>query len=101
MSLQEELPSLGPCGVLVQVRACALISPAEERASRELLRGVCTTEDSTGISRLFMGQDVAGIVRAIGSDVSTLQVGDDVVGMTVVIQNRNYNLLPFFCFPQV
>lgn len=82
--LQKELPPLGPSGVLIQIRACGLSPISVERENRDLLRGVCALDAAeSGAEYIYLGQDIAGIIRSIGSDVTTLQVGDRVVGMSV------------------
>jgi Zn-dependent alcohol dehydrogenase len=52
------------------------VSPEEERSKRALLKG--KVDEETGL--IHVGQDVAGIVKAVGSDVCSLKAGDRVVG---------------------
>lgn len=56
------------------MKACGLSVPLGD--------GVSLTNliKKMGSNRFPAGQDVAGIVRAVGSDVSSLRVGDQVTG---------------------
>jgi D-arabinose 1-dehydrogenase-like Zn-dependent alcohol dehydrogenase len=70
-----ELPELGRNGVLIQVKACGLsISSIESEASGQILPKSNKNLDVNA------GHDVAGIVVAVGEDVTTLSKGDHVVG---------------------
>jgi NADPH:quinone reductase-like Zn-dependent oxidoreductase len=69
-----ELPELGRNGVLIQVKACGLsLSRVESTVLCQIL--------SKG-NNLYIGagHDVAGVVIAVGEDVTTLSEGDHVVG---------------------
>jgi NADPH:quinone reductase-like Zn-dependent oxidoreductase len=69
-----ELPELGRNGVLIQVKACGLsLSRVESTTLCQILykgNNFC----------IGAGHDVAGIVVAVGEDVTTLSKGDHVVG---------------------
>jgi NADPH:quinone reductase-like Zn-dependent oxidoreductase len=83
----EELPrpSVGPDDVLVQVRA-STVSAADHRArSREVPRGLWLLA-AFGIGafrpkRRVLGMDVAGVVEAVGSQVTRFAPGDEVIAM--------------------
>lgn len=71
---QETLPELGKYGILVEVKACGLSVPLGDGTT------LTTLIRKMGCNRLPAGQDIAGIIRAVGSDVSSLRVGDQVTG---------------------
>uniref|UniRef100_A0A1B6KNZ7 Enoyl reductase (ER) domain-containing protein n=2 Tax=Graphocephala atropunctata TaxID=36148 RepID=A0A1B6KNZ7_9HEMI len=75
LSKEEKLPELGKYGILVEIKACGLSVPLGDGAS------LTTLIRKMGCNRLPGGQDIAGVVRAIGSDVSSLHVGDQVTGV--------------------
>ncbi|XP_046664499.1 quinone oxidoreductase-like protein 1 isoform X2 [Homalodisca vitripennis] len=75
LSKEENLPELGKYGILVEIKACGLSVPLGDGAS------LTTLIRKMGCNRLPAGQDIAGVVRAIGSDVSSLRVGDQVTGV--------------------
>lgn len=68
-----EIPSLEKHSVLIQVKACAL-SEISDKVLRDLFK-------KTLRSRFPVGQDVAGVVKQVGSEVETLGKGDEVVGI--------------------
>lgn len=72
-------PDLGPHDVLIETRAAAI-----DRGTLRLLRGhPLVMRAYSGVRKLrfpIPGRDIAGIVRAIGADVTRFVVGDDVVG---------------------
>jgi NADPH:quinone reductase-like Zn-dependent oxidoreductase len=83
----EELPrpSLGRDDVLVRVHA-STVSAADHRArSRDLPRGLGLLA-AFGIGMLrpkrrVLGMDVAGVVEAVGADVTRFALGDEVIAM--------------------
>ncbi|WP_110006888.1 NAD(P)-dependent alcohol dehydrogenase [Geodermatophilus normandii] len=83
----EEIPrpSVGPDDVLIRVHA-STVSAADHRArSREVPRGLGLLA-ATGIGllrpkRRVLGMDAAGVVEAIGRDVTRFAPGDEVVAM--------------------
>jgi NADPH:quinone reductase-like Zn-dependent oxidoreductase len=83
----EELPrpSVGPDDVLIRVQA-STVSAADHRArSREVPRGLGLLA-ATGIGllrpkRRVLGMDAAGIVEAVGADVTRVAPGDEVIAM--------------------
>jgi NADPH:quinone reductase-like Zn-dependent oxidoreductase len=83
----EELPrpSVGPDDVLVRVHA-STVSAADHRArSREVPRGLWLLA-AFGIGafrpkRRVLGMDVAGVVEAVGPEVTRFAPGDEVIGM--------------------
>lgn len=72
---QENLPDLGKHGIIVEVKACGLSVPLGDGG------GLSKLIRKLGCNRLPAGQDISGIVRAVGSDVSSLRVGDQVTGI--------------------
>lgn len=80
-------------GVRILVRACGLTSQnflslqelhkkIQIGRSHSLVSSNLTVgQQHEGAVRLSVGQDVAGVVIAIGSEVSTLNIGDEVVGI--------------------
>jgi NADPH:quinone reductase-like Zn-dependent oxidoreductase len=83
----EELPrpSVGPDDVLVRVHA-STVSAADHRArSREVPRGLWLLA-AFGIGafrpkRRVLGMDVAGVVEAVGPEVTRFAPGDEVIGL--------------------
>jgi NADPH:quinone reductase-like Zn-dependent oxidoreductase len=77
-------PSVGSDDVLVRVRA-STVSAADHRArSREVPRGLWLLA-AFGIgafrpTRPVLGMDVAGVVEAVGADVTRFAPGDEVIG---------------------
>lgn len=71
---QETLPELGKYGILVEVKACGLSVPLGDGTT------LTTLIRKMGCNRLPAGQDIAGIIRDVGTDVSSLRVGDQVTG---------------------
>jgi Zn-dependent alcohol dehydrogenase len=63
--------------VLIKICACALVAPEEEKCRRSLIK---TSKEDGESAVVHIGQDIAGVVKAIGSDVCTLRVGERVVG---------------------
>lgn len=59
----------------MEIKACGLSVPLGDGSS--LTKLIC----KLGCNRLPAGQDIAGIVRAVGSDVTSLRVGDHVTGI--------------------
>ena len=83
----EELPKPSPCPdeVLIKVHASTL-SAADRRArSRRVPSGLqVLTALALGVfgpRRRVLGMDVAGVVEAIGTDVTGFRAGDEVVAM--------------------
>lgn len=78
-------PSLGADDVLIRVRA-STVSAADHRArSREVPRGLGFLA-AVGIGafrpkRRVLGMDVAGVVEAVGEDVTRFEPGDEVIAM--------------------
>ena len=78
-------PSIGPDDVLLRVHA-STVSAADHRArSREVPRGLGLLA-ATGIGllrpkRRVLGFDVAGVVETVGSNVTGLRAGDEVIAM--------------------
>src|SRR3712207_2997048 len=78
-------PSLGRDDVLIRVHA-STVSVADHRArSREVPRGLWLLA-AVGIGafrpkRPVLGMDVAGVVEAVGADVSRFAPGDEVLAM--------------------
>ncbi|NEM06633.1 NAD(P)-dependent alcohol dehydrogenase [Geodermatophilus normandii] len=83
----EEIPrpSVGPDDVLIRVQA-STVSAADHRArSREVPRGLGLLA-ATGIGllrpkRRVLGMDAAGVVEAIGRNVTRFAPGDEVIAM--------------------
>jgi D-arabinose 1-dehydrogenase-like Zn-dependent alcohol dehydrogenase len=69
-----ELPEVGRNGVLIQVKACGL------SLSRVESSVLCQTLSKDNNLCIGAGHDVAGVVVAVGEDVTTLSKGDHVVG---------------------
>jgi len=65
---------VGRNGVLIQVKACGL------SLSRVESTVLCQTLSKDNNLCLGAGHDVAGVVVAVGEDVTTLSKGDHVVG---------------------
>jgi NADPH:quinone reductase-like Zn-dependent oxidoreductase len=78
-------PPVGADDVLIRVHA-STVSAADHRArSREVPRGLWLLA-AVGIGALrpkrrVLGMDVAGVVAAVGADVSRFQPGDEVIAM--------------------
>src|SRR5450759_2899911 len=74
-----EMPTIGDDGVLVRVRASSV-----NAMDWHLMRGrPYMARVGTGLRRpkqAIPGTDVAGIVEAVGRDVTELQPGDEVFG---------------------
>lgn len=96
------MPELGQYGVLVEIKACGLSLPLCDGPS------LCNMIRRVGSNRLPAGQDISGIVKAVGSDVMSLRVGDHVTGLkslylfhcivfSVLSLNVNYNDLKLEC----
>src|SRR5947209_17894321 len=80
LELQEvEKPMIGDDSVLVRVRA-ASVNPVDWRPMRgkpyvmRLMMGLRRPKSTS------MGTDVAGVVEAVGKNVTTIQPGDEVFG---------------------
>jgi NADPH:quinone reductase-like Zn-dependent oxidoreductase len=78
------IPVPGPGEVLIQTKAIG-INPVDYKTLEDF-----TTPDGLraswaphldGISPLILGSDIAGIVTAVGSEVTKFKVGDEVFGM--------------------
>jgi NADPH:quinone reductase-like Zn-dependent oxidoreductase len=69
-------PEPGPGQVLVQVKA-ASINPGEAKIREGLLAGRWPSTFPSG-----QGSDLAGVVAAVGPDVTAFHPGDDVLGWT-------------------
>ncbi|KAJ1529705.1 hypothetical protein ONE63_006459 [Megalurothrips usitatus] len=86
---QVELPDLDRNSVLIQVKACSLSSWLHccDNIGKDPTTAVlCQTLTKIGgcpskASKLPAGQDIAGVVMAVGEDVTTLAKGDSVVGI--------------------
>ncbi len=82
---QVPRPSVGADDVLIRVHA-STVSAADHRArSREVPRGLWLLA-AVGIGafrpkRRVLGMDVAGVVEAVGADVTTFRPGDEVIAM--------------------
>ncbi|HWU06716.1 MAG TPA: NAD(P)-dependent alcohol dehydrogenase [Streptomyces sp.] len=78
-------PTVGPDDVLIRVQT-STVSAADHRArSREVPRGLGLLA-ATGIGllrpkRRVLGMDAAGIVEAVGTDVTRIAPGDEVIAM--------------------
>ena len=78
-------PSVRPDDVLIRVHA-STVSAADHRArSREVPRGLWLLA-AFGIGTLrpkhpVLGMDVAGVVEAVGADVTRYRPGDEVIAM--------------------
>jgi D-arabinose 1-dehydrogenase-like Zn-dependent alcohol dehydrogenase len=68
------LPEVGRNGVLIQVKACGLSQSRVESAV------LCQNFSKDNNLYIGAGHDVAGVVIAVGEDVTTLSKGDHVVG---------------------
>jgi NADPH:quinone reductase-like Zn-dependent oxidoreductase len=81
---QVPQPGIGPGDVLVRVRA-STVSAADHRArSRDVPRGLGLLA-AAGIGafrpkRRVLGMDVAGVVEAVGAQVTRFRPGDEVIG---------------------
>lgn len=75
MSNEEKLPDLGKYSVLIEVRACGLTLPLCD------INTISQTLRKSGKKRVAVGQDISGVVRAVGTDVSSVRIGDQVVGI--------------------
>ncbi|XP_059471488.1 quinone oxidoreductase-like protein 1 [Neocloeon triangulifer] len=95
---ETELPQVGPNWVIIQVRACALIAAEDEKAQRGLLNSPISS--ASGDSLVHIGQEIAGVVKAVGEEVCSLQIGDRVVGIVPLDYNQsgcsNYVMLQEF-----
>ncbi|KAL8559482.1 hypothetical protein ACOMHN_037146 [Nucella lapillus] len=69
-----EVPSLKENEVLVQVKACAL-APVDRKILKDLQIEDNVTEGA------IVGHDVSGIIKSIGSRVTSVKEGDEVVGV--------------------
>ena len=86
---QVELPKLERHSVLIQVKACSLSSwlhgcgsNAKDPSTAVLCQTVTKiTGGNESTCKMPAGQDIAGIVSAVGEDVTTLAKGDYVVGI--------------------
>ncbi|XP_066991034.1 quinone oxidoreductase-like protein 1 [Anabrus simplex] len=73
---QVELPELNRNAVLIKVKACGLASSQYDfTALGQLLAKAIKNQ------RIGVGCDIAGVVQAVGIDVTSLSVGDEVVGI--------------------
>ena len=72
---QIDLPDLGKNGVLIQVKACGLAVSRFDPTSLYQVLSKVNKKPQVGA-----GHDVAGIVIAVGEDVTTLSKGDHIVG---------------------
>ncbi|XP_034250727.1 quinone oxidoreductase-like protein 1 [Thrips palmi] len=86
---QAELPDLERNSVLIQVKACSLSSwlhccgnVGKDPATEVLCQAIGKIGGNPNKScKLPAGQDIAGVVKAVGEDVTTLAKGDYVVGI--------------------
>jgi NADPH:quinone reductase-like Zn-dependent oxidoreductase len=82
LSLAEiDRPSIGPSDVLVEVRAAGL-----DRGTWHIMAGLPYAIRLAGYGvrapkNPVLGSDVAGVVAAVGDDVTRFQAGDDVFGI--------------------
>ncbi|CAB3366205.1 Hypothetical predicted protein [Cloeon dipterum] len=74
--IEVELPKYGSSWVLIQVHACALVAAEDEKTQRSLL-----SNSSKENNVLHIGQEIAGVVKAVGSDVFSVLPGDRVAGI--------------------
>ncbi|KAK3915415.1 Quinone oxidoreductase-like protein 1 [Frankliniella fusca] len=87
--LQVELPELERNSVLIQVKACSLSSwlhccssVDKDPATAILYQTISKINGSSKKTcKLPAGQDISGVVMAVGEDVTTLAKGDYVVGI--------------------
>ncbi|UYZ57842.1 NADP-dependent oxidoreductase [Hymenobacter latericus] len=73
---EQPTPTLGADDVLVQVQAISLNPVDVKTCQGKALYGSLKEQ-----SPVMPGWDIAGIVREVGSNVTTLQPGDEVLGM--------------------
>lgn len=69
-----EMPAPGPGELLVEVRAAG-VNPADWKIRQGYMRDMKPEEPPA-----VLGNEVAGVVRAVGQDVDTFSVGDEVLG---------------------
>jgi len=69
-----DMPTPGPGELLVDVRAAG-VNPADWKIRQGYLREVVALDPPAVI-----GSEVAGVVRAVGKDVDSFSVGDEVLG---------------------
>ncbi|PSN33621.1 Quinone oxidoreductase-like protein 1 [Blattella germanica] len=74
ISQEVELPVLGRNGVLIQVKACGLAISRYDSTSLCQILSKVNKKPVVGA-----GHDIAGIVMAVGQDVTSLKKGDQVV----------------------
>lgn len=72
--VEVDMPTLEENDILVQVKACAL-SPVCTKVLKEMFRKNLSTEV------LNVGYDVSGVVTSVGSQVTSIKDGDEVVGI--------------------
>jgi NADPH:quinone reductase-like Zn-dependent oxidoreductase len=83
----EELPrpSVGADDVLIRVHASTVSAADHRTRSRDVPRGLgLLAAFGIGVlrpKRRVLGMDVAGVVEAVGSDVTTFRPGDEVLAM--------------------
>src|SRR4029077_11730089 len=70
-----ELPPCGPGQVLIEVKAAGM-------NFRDVLKSLALYPGDAPDARIF-GDEVSGIIKAIGADVTTLAAGDRVFGLAV------------------
>lgn len=86
---QAQLPELERNSVLIQVKACSLSSwlhccgnAGKDPATEVLCQTISKISGNPNTScKLPAGQDIAGVVKDVGEDVTTLAKGDYVVGI--------------------
>ena len=74
-----DVPALHPDGVLVRVRASS-VNPYDWHVMRGLPRLVRLSEGSSRPKQPIRGVDVAGVVEAVGENVTAFRPGDEVFG---------------------
>ena len=74
-----DVPALHPDGVLVRVRASS-VNPYDWHVMRGLPRLVRLSEGRSRPKQPIRGVDVAGVVEAVGENVTAFRPGDEVFG---------------------
>lgn len=71
---EEQLPAPGPGEVRLEVKAIG-VNPVDLKV-RQGMRG-------SGVTPFRLGYEVAGVVEAVGADVTTVAVGDEVIAFRI------------------